>query len=154
MIRNLRPEDFRPQLAQSEGSSFYDTEPYADLQEQPASVLELDYRPMTMFDGNYPWNLAADFSHRQSSYIDPMRTYPLARQNRELLIELGDEVGREGTDWQNPYAWAAGGVLGYPNANSSELVPAYGQNASSNGQDLALNVRATAGVLQTGGFGS
>lgn len=142
-----------PAFVQSEGPEWFDARVYADVNEQPNAVVAIDYRPETMYDANPPWDLSADFACRQTSVVDPGRFYPLAHQNRELLFELGDEVGREGTDFQNPYAWAARGVLVYPNDLSPGLRPAYGQNAGDNATDLALNIRATAGVLQVGGGG-
>ena len=91
---------------------------------------------------------------RQSHAVDPARFYPLEGENRTLLIEMGTAMGHEGSDWQNPYAWAARGVLVYPNPASTGLSPAYGVNDSPDPASVALNVRATAGMLQTGGFGS
>lgn len=125
--------------------------PYAaDRQDQP--LLEPGNGVVGMFDAVFPMG-AADARMRQSHAVDPARFYPLERQNQELLIERGEVYGHEGYDWQNPYAWAARGVLVYPNPASSGLEQNIGgANLSPDPAGVALNVRATAGVLEVGSF--
>lgn len=124
----------------------------ADRQDQPSAVLEPGNAVVGMFDAVFPMG-AADARIRQSHAVDPARFYPLERTNQEYVLDRDAHYGHEGWDWQNPYSWAARGVLAYPNAASSGLAPNVG--GADLGEDpalVALNVRATAGVLEVGGF--
>lgn len=124
----------------------------ADRQDQPGSILEQGNAVVGMFDAVFPMG-AADARIRQSHAVDPARFYPLERENQEYVLNRDAHYGLEGTDWQNPYSWAARGVLVYPNPASSGLAPNVG--GVDKGADpalIALNVRATAGVLEVGGF--
>lgn len=124
----------------------------ADRQDQPRSILEPGNGVVGMFDAVFPMG-AADARIRQSHAVDPARFYPLERLNQSEAINRDEHYGQEGWDWQNPYAWAARGVLVYPNPASTGLAPNIGAvDASPDPALVALNVRATAGVLEVGSF--
>lgn len=94
------------------------------------------------------WAGDQDAKLRSPAVVDQSRNDPMHGPNRELLVELGTIVGREGYDYQNPYAWTATGVLAYPNAESGISSGIGGVGLGQTVKEIELNVRATAGVLQ------
>lgn len=100
-----------------------------------------------MFPSTYPWDLQLDAEIRSVAMVDPVRTYPLARENRELLYEMGAVMGHEGSDYQNPNVLQGRGVLAYDTPNSSKLVPAYGIGGAQSGDEVLLNILSTQHLL-------
>lgn len=96
-----------------------------------------------MNPSTFPWDLQADAEIRTVAMVDPVRTYPLADENRELLYEMGIVQGHEGSDYQNPNVLQGRGVLAYDTPNSSKLVPSYGVGIAQSPGDVLLNVLAT-----------
>ena len=104
-----------------------------------------------MFDDCYPWDMGQDAAIRNTRVVDPARFgYPLQQENEVLLVELSTVVGHEGTDWQNPYAWQARGVLAYPSPYvppPGGLQPNYAVNAAMTPEQVQMNVIAGSGIL-------
>lgn len=105
-----------------------------------------------MFDDCYPWDAGKDAAIRSTRLVDPSRFgYPLQRENETLLLELSTVYGHEGTDWQNPYAWQARGILAYPSPYASPpggLQPNYAVDAAMTPQQIQMNVQAGSGILE------
>lgn len=93
---------------------------------------------------------AQDTAIRGVRVTDQMRAYPLQKQNREYLYEMGTIMGHVAFDTQNPYVWASKGVLAYDvNGPNSKLFASYGI-ASDTAKNVALNAQATAGIFDLG----
>lgn len=99
----------------------------------------------------FPWDLGRDGEIRSTRVVDPSRFgYPLEHSNEQLLLELGTEVGKEATDYQNPYVWQSTGVLGYPNAlvpPPGGLLPRFGIIGDTV-ESIAMNVQASSHILE------
>lgn len=95
-----------------------------------------------------PWNMKLDASIRNTHMVDPARYGNSSREDDSLLFELNEVVGHEAADYQNPYAFMAGGVLAYPGTWGSGLDPHYGVGGDGQAeQDVAINIQATQNVI-------
>lgn len=95
-----------------------------------------------------PWNMALDGAIRNAHFVDPGRYGNSARENDAELFQLDLVVGQEASDYQNPYAFMAGGVLAYPTPFGSQLDPKYGLGKDGQAeQDVAMNIQATGNVI-------
>jgi len=106
----------------------------------------------TMFPATRgPWNMEADASIRNAHFVDPGRYGNSAREDDLELIHLDQIVGHEAWDYQNPYAFASLGVIEYPTPFGTQIDPRYGLgDGGVAAQDVAINIRATANVIQRG----
>lgn len=123
----------------------------------PDALAEIDWSLRTPQDADafldtWPWDYRLDDEIRSTHVVDPARFgYPLERSNETLLIELGSVYGREGSDFQNPYAWAARGVLAYPNPmvpTPGGLQPTFAVDGAMTSQEVQANVQATSHILE------
>jgi hypothetical protein len=103
----------------------------------------------TMYPATGPaWNMELDASIRNAHMVDPGRYGNSARENDAELFQLDQVVGHEAEDYQNPYAFMAGGVLGYPSPFGSQLDPRYGLGGDGTAEaDVATNIQATKNAI-------
>lgn len=105
-----------------------------------------------MFDDCYPWDVGLDNAIRSTRLVDPSRFGdPLQQSNQVLLIERGEVYGHEGTDFQNPYAWQARGVLTYPQPlvpAPGGLQPNFGVDGAMTSAEVQQNVISSAHILE------
>lgn len=98
-----------------------------------------------------PWDMKADDQMRQARIKDPARYGNSSREDLGLLFELDQEVGREGSDYQNPYLIVPTATITYPAPFGTALDPQYalGHNLD-NEADVAINIAATQGAISRG----
>lgn len=96
-----------------------------------------------LFSATFPWDMRADAAIRGVKITDPDSLDPLAPLNQRELIHDGSVTGHEGSDYQNPYAFASGDVF---DLKGADLRPNYGIRGDTAG-NVALNVVATSGFI-------
>lgn len=107
----------------------------------------------TMFPATRgPWDMEADNGIRNAHFVDDRRYGNSAREDLRELFQLDLVVGHEASDYQNPYAFAATGVLDYPSPFGTSLAPGtYGLGDGGQAEaDVAINIRATQNVIMRG----
>lgn len=98
-----------------------------------------------------PWNMEADASIRSIRLVDHARLGNSSREDLSLLFELDQEVGHEGTDYQNPYDIPPTATLVYPAPYGTALDPSYALGlALDNADSVAINIQATAAIINRG----